>query len=276
MKVACFTLIEPLRSFEYQLIKIKELGFDCCDIAATHDGASLLTAYGFSPSVSLDSNPFEVKRLAEKHGLEIISLCAHANLLNPPAIYRYGAAQIVKAIKFAHALGIPHVVTSEGESEEALKLSEKEMLSMIKFNLSEPLKVAEDFGVEILIEPHGPLSASAEGLQKILDVCDSENLAINFDTGNVFVAGNDPVETLKAVVDKVKHIHLKDLPPDIERGHAYGVGMGTIPLGSGAVGIGEIIRILMDNGYEGNATLEVIGEDALVASREYLASLGVL
>lgn len=65
MKVACFTLMEPFTSFEHQLVKIKEMGFDCCDIAATHDGASLLTEYDFSSSVSLDSNPFEVKRLAE-------------------------------------------------------------------------------------------------------------------------------------------------------------------------------------------------------------------
>jgi len=276
MKVACFTLIEPFTSFEYQLAKIKEMGFDCCDIAATHDGASLLTAYGFSSSVSLDSNPFDVKRLAEKHGLEIISLCAHANLLDPPAIHRYGAVQIIKAIKFARTLSVPHVVTSEGESEEALELSEKEMLKMVKFNLSEPLKVAEDFGIEVLIEPHGPLSTSAEGLQKIIDICDSESLAINFDTGNTFVAGNNPAETLKAVVDKVKHIHFKDLPEDTERGNRYGVGMGSIPLGSGAVGIRDVVKILMDNGFNGNATLEVVGEEALVKSKEYLASLGAL
>jgi inosose dehydratase len=149
------------------------------------------------------------------------------------------------------------------------------MLEFIKNNLAEPLKVAEDYGIEILMEPHGPLSTSADGLLKIFEVCDSESLAINYDTGNVFVAGNDPVETLKAVVDKVKHLHFKDLPPDIERGHAYGAGMGLVPLGKGACGIETIVKILKDKGFDGNATLEVAGAEALVESRKYLESLGV-
>jgi len=35
--------------------------------------------------------------------------------------------------------------------------------------------------------------------------------AINYDTGNVAVVGNDSVETLKAVVEHLKHMHLKDI-----------------------------------------------------------------
>ena len=275
MKIACFTLIEAFTPLEHQMAKIREMGFDCCDIAATHDGAGLLVEYGFSSSVSLDGNPFDVKRMAEKHNLEIISLCAHANLLAPQAAYRFGTTQIIKAVKFAHALGIPHVVTSEGEHEDVHKLSEREMLEFIKNNLAEPLKVAEDFGVEILMEPHGPLSTSADGLLKILEVCDSESLAINYDTGNVFVAGNDPVDTLKAVVDKVEHVHFKDLAADIERGHAYGAGMGTIPLGTGACGIKTIVEILKEHGFDGNATLEVAGDEALVKSKKFLESFGI-
>jgi len=274
MKIGCFTIIEPFTPLEHQMAKIREMGFDYCDIAATHDGASLLVEYGFSASVSLDGNPHDVKRLADKYSLEITSVCAHANLLAPQATYRYGSTQIIKAVKFAHALGIHHVITSEGENPECHKLSESKMLALVKLHLAEPLRVAEDYGVKLLMEPHGPLSTSADGLLKILEVCDSDALAVNYDTGNVFVAGNDPVENLKPVIDKVEHVHFKDLPADLERGHAYGAGFGLIPLGKGACGIETIVKMLLDNGFDGAGTLEVAGEDALVESREFLKSLG--
>ena len=42
-------------------------------------------------------------------GLTLTSVCAHANLLDPTSPDRYGTAEIIKAIKLAHFLGIKHV-----------------------------------------------------------------------------------------------------------------------------------------------------------------------
>ena len=106
MKIGVFLLIEPFASVERQLQRAKEMGFDCADITDTNAGGSMLGSAGFSPTVSLDENPFEVKRLFERYGIEPSTVCAHATLLEPSNPGVYGTAEIMKAIQFAAAIGI--------------------------------------------------------------------------------------------------------------------------------------------------------------------------
>ena len=43
------------------------------------------------------------------------SVCGDANLLDPASPDRYGTAQVIKAIRLAHLLGVKQVVTTELE-----------------------------------------------------------------------------------------------------------------------------------------------------------------
>lgn len=52
--------------------------------------------------------------------------------------------------------------------------------------------------------------------------------------------------------------------------------MATIPLGQGVIDIRGVVQALQAAGFKGHTTLEVTGEAALLASREYLAELGAL
>ncbi len=117
MNVGVFLLIEPFASVEVQLQKAKEMGFKHADITDTNGGgATMLGTAGFSPPVvSLDDNPFDVKRLFEKYGIEITTVCAHANLLDPTIPSRYSTAEIMKAVRFAAAIGVREVVTTDNE-----------------------------------------------------------------------------------------------------------------------------------------------------------------
>jgi inosose dehydratase len=286
-KVACFTAVVPDGDLEDQMAEIRKMGFNYCDLADTCDGASLHAAYAPSYTVNLDGNPFDVKRLADKYNLEIVDVCAHADLIGPPASYRYGSMQIIKAIKFAADIGIPYVITSEGTHLE-WNLTEEELLHQIKFSLKEPLRYAEDYKVKILLEPHGPLTTSAKGLHKIFDTLgNSEWLGVNFDTGNCYLSGNDPVEVLSSIIDKVEHLHLKEVSKEAPRGIKYldhniakkipgmwGVLAGGA-IGSGVVPFEELAKILEGHGFEGPATLEVSGIDNILKSKEYLERLGV-
>ena len=76
MKIGVFLLIEPFASVETQLQRAKEMGFDCADITDTNAGGSMLGTAGFSPTVSLDDNPFDVQRLFEKYGITPSTVCA--------------------------------------------------------------------------------------------------------------------------------------------------------------------------------------------------------
>ncbi|MBC8373612.1 MAG: sugar phosphate isomerase/epimerase, partial [Planctomycetes bacterium] len=103
MNIGLFLLIEPFASVETQLKRAKEMGFEYADITDTNSGGSVLGSAGFSPTVSLDDNPFEVKRLFDKYGITPSTICAHATPLEPSNPGLYGTAEIMKAVKCAAA-----------------------------------------------------------------------------------------------------------------------------------------------------------------------------
>jgi sugar phosphate isomerase/epimerase len=48
-------------------------------------------------------------------------------------------------------------------------------------------------------------------MEKMLAFVDSPYLRMNMDTGNTFIAGQDPVAFLTKFKNKVSHVHVKDV-----------------------------------------------------------------
>ncbi|MCP4623899.1 MAG: sugar phosphate isomerase/epimerase [bacterium] len=280
MNIGVFLLIEPFASVEVQLGRAKEMGFTHADITDTNSGGSMLGTAGFSPTVSLDDNPFEVKSLFEKHGITPSTVCAHAGLLEPSNPGIYGTAEIVKAVQFAAAIGIKDVVTTDTDprSEWAHSLSYEEQIFVIAEKLYMPVKMAADYGVRILLEPHGPITDSIKGLQDVFDrLGNPDALGVNLDTGNSWLGGADPVEMAKVFKDKIHHVHWKDLEAEWEskRGTVYGCGFSTIALGDGVIDIKGVCEVLKDCDIA-SSTLEIVGEeDILKRSVSYLQECGM-
>jgi inosose dehydratase len=280
MNIGVFLLIEPFASVDVQLGRAKEMGFTHADITDTNAGGSMLGTAGFSPTVSLDDNPFEVKSLFEKHGITPSTICAHAGLLEPSNPGIYGTAEIVKAVQFAAAIGIKDVVTTDTDprSEWARSLSYEEQIFVIAEKLYTPVKMAADYGVRILLEPHGPITDSIKGLQDVFDrLGNPDALGVNLDTGNSWLGGSDPVEMAKVFKDKIHHVHWKDLGAEWEpkRGTLYGCGFSTIALGDGVIDIKGVCETLKDCGIA-SSTLEIVGEeDILKRSVSYLHECGI-
>ncbi len=280
MNIGVFLLIEPFASVEVQLKRAKEMGFDFADITDTNSGGSLLGTAGFSPTVSLDDNPFEVKRLFEKYEITPSTVCAHAALLEPSNPGVYGNAEIMKAVRFAAAIGIKEVITSdlEARSAWAKNLSAEERVFIVSEKLHTPVKMADDLGVRILLEPHGPVTDSIQALQGVFDrLGNPTSLGLNLDTGNSWLGGADPVEMARVFKDKIHHIHWKDLSEEWEpkRGTVYGCGFSTIALGDGVIDIKGVCEVLKDMDIA-TSTLEIIGsEEILGRSVEYLREQGL-
>jgi inosose dehydratase len=278
MKVGCFALIDPFSTLEHQLDRIKDWGFQYADITDSTDGGSMGVEYGFAAVASLDANPFDLKRMFESRGLTITSYCAHANLLDPTAPWHFGTMQIIKAVRNAAAIGVKHVITSEGDPKTGFghNLTEKEALFLIRERLYEPLRIAADHGVKVLLEPHGKYTDSIDHMEKILELCNSPALGVNMDSGNSWLGGTDPVEMVKRLGGKIEHVHWKDWPKEMEanRGKMFGAGMSGIPLGTGVVDVKGVYEALAAAGYDGYTTLEVAGDDAVKQSYAYLKSLG--
>jgi inosose dehydratase len=278
IKVGCFALIDPFATLEHQLGRIKDWGFKYADVTENTDGGSMGVEFGFSSVASLDANPFDVKRLFDQYGLTISSYCAHANLLDPTASWRYGSIQIFKAVRAAAAIGVKHVITTDGDPKTDFghNLTEDEAIFSIREKLYEPLRMAADHGVKILLEPHGVYTDSIVYVERIIEACKSNALALNLDTGNLWLGGGDPVEYVNHFGDKIEHVHWKDHPAEMleQRGKIHGTGMSIVPVGSGVVDVKGTFEALVKVGFDGYSTLEVAGDDAVLESYAYLKSLG--
>jgi len=280
MNIGVFLLIEPFASVEVQLQRARQMGFRHADITDTNAGGSMLGSAGFSPTVSLDENPFEVRRLFEKYGMTPLTVCAHAALLEPSNPGKYGTAEIMKAVKFAAAIGIKDVVTTDTDprSDWARNLTYEQSVFIIAEKLYTPVQMAADYGVRILLEPHGPITDSIKGLQDVFDILGNPDaLGVNLDTGNSWLGGADPVEMARVFKDKIHHIHWKDLGKEwqAKRGTEYGCGFSTIALGDGVIDIKGVCDVLKDADIE-SSTLEIVGsEDILKKSVKYLRANGL-
>jgi inosose dehydratase len=169
------------------------------------------------------------------------------------------------------------VITTDGDPVTPFghRLTPDQALFSIAEKLYEPLRVATDHGVKILLEPHGPVTGSIDKLEKLLEICDSQALALNLDTGNLWLAGDEPVDMVRRLGSLVEHVHWKDVPEEMapERGTRFGFGMSTIPLGTGLVDIAGTVAALAKVGFDGDTTLEIAGDEAVLASRDFLESL---
>jgi sugar phosphate isomerase/epimerase len=88
---------------------------------------------------------------------------------------------------------------------------------------------------------------------------------MNMDTGNTFIAGRDPQVFLKRFLDKVSHVHVKDVSESLARavrGGQTGIAVSHCALGGGvnADNIWQCLTILRDAGYQGVLSIECEGQ----------------
>jgi len=271
MIIGCFALVEPFTPMKRQFEAIREMGIRYADLTDNHNGGMLGTEYGFAASISLDSHPAAIRGMVDEVGLTLTSVCAHANLLDPTRPETYGTREIIKAIRLANLLGVGQVITTEGDpkTEFGHNLTGEERLFSIREKLQAPLAWARELGVELLLEPHGVVTDSVDGMRAVLDALGhEETVGVCLDTGNSWLGGSDPLAFIEAFGRRIKHVHWKDMGQEWEarRGTIYGCGMSTIPLGDGVVGIGPIVEALTEIGFDGPTTLEVAGPENVKTS----------
>ena len=71
-----------------------------------------------------------------------------------------------------------------------------EKLFSIREKLYEPVLWAEELGIELLLEPHGELTDTVDGMAAILDALGHDaTVGVNLDTGNSWLGGGDPLNS---------------------------------------------------------------------------------
>ena len=254
------------KAFDHAVKMTKALGLKYIE-PEVMTGRCLLNVYGYCNITSLEDDPMDMRRMIEKAGLKVACLSAHSNLLDT----EYGVDYLRKAFRFAYILGAPIVNTSEGP--KPAWMSDGDAYKLMKFNLDTLLHTAENYGIKLTIEPHGYYTTKLDYLERILDLNDSKWFGLNFDTGNTFLSGSDPVKMLKRLAGRVVHCHVKDIKRGkVIAGHETGTPAG-VPIGDGDVDIKGCLGLLKKQGYSGCLSIEVNGTEAVRKSVAYLKPL---
>ena len=217
-----------------------------------HNGRELLSEAGYFHSVSMDEDPLEIRDLCQAHGLKASGLSAHCPLMRPEISVPY----LEKAIRFAGVLGAPIVNTDEGIRPSWIE--DDECWQVMRYTLKTVLRTAERRGIAIGIEPHQSLSKSTKGLLRIATLVSSPMLKVNYDTGNAYLAGEDPYEGLRAVSALVAHVHAKDISirhAEAEKGKVTGTPVGCA-CGDGVIEWTRVVKVLRDAGFDGVLSVE--------------------
>lgn len=226
------------KSFEWTVNKAAELGYEYVE-PMVHWGRELLSEAGYFHSVSMLDDPYRVKRTCEKAGVKISGLSSHTPLCKPEISTEY----LKQAIRFAAECGAPVVNTDEGPKADWT--TEQEDHVLMRYVLKEASALAESRGVVIGLEPHQQYSKTPKGLDRIYNLVDSPAIGINFDTGNSYLAGQDPLDWLIHVKDRLVHLHAKDISveqSEDERGKVTGTPVGCA-CGDGVIDWPKVIEV---------------------------------
>jgi len=255
-------------SFEAAAEKIVATGLKHIEFAVIH-GQNFIQALGYDPGISLQSNPRALRRFLEQKGLTVSQIDGAYPMMGPNGS-AFGVQYVQQAIRFAADLDCPMVDTVDG-AFEIPGLSVDEVFRITCDNYRQCLPWAQDYGVVINVEPHGPYTNNIDFMRRLFDHFDSEFLRLNFDTGNSFIAGHNPLDYLKALRKYLTHCHIKDVSAELAaavRGEETGIGSSIVPVGGGvnADNIRKCIAFLKETKWDGAVSIECHGSDENTAA----------
>jgi sugar phosphate isomerase/epimerase len=226
------------KPFEWGVQKAAELGYTHVE-PMVHWGRELLSEAGYFHSVSMLDDPLRIRRACERSGVRLSGLSAHTPLTRP----EIGVEYLKQAVRFAAECGAPVINTDEGAKQPWT--TEAEDFVLMRYTLQEAAKVAEPRRIRIGLEPHQQYSKHPDGLDRIYGLVQSPALGINFDTGNSYLCGHDPYAWLERVLDRLVHLHAKDISVEqsgAERGKVTGTAVGCA-CGDGVIDWAKVIAI---------------------------------
>jgi inosose dehydratase len=131
--------------------------------------------------------------------------------------------------------------------------------------LEELGKIANSAGMKLSYHHHmGTGVMSRADVDRLMASTDPNLVHLLLDTAHIAFAGDDPLDMAKAHADRIGHVHMKSIRPEVvsrvrEEGLSFqeGVELGvfTVP-GDGAIDFRPILEVLADAEYEGWLVVE--------------------
>ena len=257
---------DPLPTYERVLDEIAASGF-----AGTELGD-----WGFMPD-----DPATLHEQLARRGLQMIGAFTPVCLSDSDA----HAESVKTALRAAHTLRAlcdqpsrsagPYVILAEASTPERMRVagrvgpehgpSEGQWRAIAAGAARVAASVRQETGLPTVFHHHsGTPVETLEETARFLDMTDPDLIGLCYDTGHFAYAGAGPLAALRRFRDRVWHVHLKDFRRRLaERArrdrwnYHQAVANGLFcELSGGDIDFPEILRYLVDTGYEGWVVVE--------------------
>ncbi len=232
-------------------------------------------------------DPEILKKALQLRGVEICNQWFSSFLISKP--FEEVEKEFRAQLGFLKAMGAKIIGASEqsysvqGQQEtpvfgQKYVMNDKEW-ELLCSGLDRLGKIAkEEYGISLTFHHHmGTVVQDPDEVKRMMDNTDPEYVSLLFDTGHFAYCGADPLEMVKTYADRIRHVHLKDIRPEIvqkvkDDGLSFleGVRMGafTIP-GDGCIDFDPVFEVLEKAGYEGYMVVEAEQDPAKANPFEY-------
>ena len=244
---------------------------------------------GFSGSEVGNKYPRDtevLKKALSLRGLEIASAWFSSFLTSKP--FEVTEKAFIEHRDFLHEMGVKVIVVSEqgnsiqGQMETPLfankPVNSEEEWKLLLEGLNRLGDLAAEKGMKIVYHHHmGTGVQTTTEIDRLMEGTDPEKVSLLYDTGHLVFSGEDHLTVLKKYVDRIHHVHLKDVRLEVvERVHsekmsflqAVKSGVFTVP-GDGVIDFKPVFEVLSEANYKGWFVVEAEQDPAIANPFEY-------
>ena len=220
-----------------------ETAFRCIAMAG-YDGIEVSAIGGMSEHLVIDrwkECAPEVKKLAAQYGLQLLAMEQPSQ---DPGVME-------QAMQAAVETGIPVINCGPGG-----KADDEESFQRTVESLGKLADRAEHYGVTLCVKAHvrAAIHDTPSSL-RLLEAVTSPAFGLDMDPSHIHRGGENPVEAIDKVIDRIRHVHIRDC-----KGRGPRPGSPEMQAnGRGDIDLVGYIRVLHERGYTGPVDLEVIG-----------------
>ncbi len=243
-----FLFVSPFKTESVKLFKkFKTWGFDTVEIPVE------------APE---HIDPAALKAAASKEGIAIGSICAcmgpGRDLRGSAAEQKEGFNYIAALIKQAAEMGCPKIIgplySVVGKKGPVTPADQKTEFAAVVKNLKALAKLAQDAGVELVVEPLNRfetdfLNTCEQGL-KLIKAVGAKNVNLHLDTFHMNIEEKNQADAIRRAGTRLTHFH------------ACGTDRGTP--GNDSLNWGPIVAALHEIGYQGDVVIESFTQDVKV------------
>ncbi len=181
----------------------------------------------------------------------------------------FSVAAYLRVLDVASELGARWLTINSGRKHGLLPPPDDRLLRVYRDALERLVEASRQRGVRLLLENiPGMLLNDATSTRAFLDEQDYGHVDVLYDVSNAAGVGEDPVDGIRTLSDRIALVHLSDAPRGQWRHD---------PVGTGDIDFDAIRTALSELHYTGGIVIEAISQDTLVdlvASRTRLIGAG--